>query len=54
MIDATSFRTFEPNATYNYRVYRQLDPDLSSKDQDYAICNPVVLGFNFGAKLWGK
>ncbi|KAK7533365.1 P-loop containing nucleoside triphosphate hydrolase protein [Phyllosticta citribraziliensis] len=51
MIDAKSFRTFEPNATYNYNVYKQLAPDLDS--ELYAICSPVVMGFSFGTKQWG-
>lgn len=51
MVDPTGFRTFEPNATYNNKVYKQLDRDIS--DEQYAICNPIVLGFSLGAKLWG-
>ena len=54
MIDAESFKVFRPNATYNYQVYRQYDPDLLGRDAEYAICCPYVLGFNFGAKRWGR
>ncbi|KAL4784385.1 P-loop containing nucleoside triphosphate hydrolase protein [Aspergillus varians] len=53
MVDARAFKTFEPNATYNKEVYKQLESDLPDNDDDFAICNPVVVGFSFGAKLWG-
>ncbi|KAK7552325.1 P-loop containing nucleoside triphosphate hydrolase protein [Phyllosticta citricarpa] len=51
MIDAKGFRTFEPNATYNYNVYKQLGSDVD--DEMYAICSPIVMGFTFGMKQWG-
>ncbi|OJD36550.1 aaa family [Diplodia corticola] len=51
MIDPKGFRTFQPNATYNSTVYKQLQPDLSA--EQYAICNPVIMGFSFGMKQWG-
>ncbi|KAL0574391.1 hypothetical protein V5O48_007566 [Marasmius crinis-equi] len=52
MIDATSFRQFEPNCSYNDGVYHTLDSsDLT--DDDFLICTPVVLGFCFGVKKWG-
>jgi ATPase family associated with various cellular activities (AAA) len=54
MLDATSFKVFCPNATYNYQVYKQCDLDLKGNEKDYAICSPFVLGFNFGSKRWGK
>ncbi|KAK8153385.1 hypothetical protein BKA80DRAFT_257998 [Phyllosticta citrichinensis] len=42
----------EPNATYDYNVYKQLAPDLDS--ELYAIGNSVVIGFSFGTKQWDK
>ncbi|KAL4914738.1 P-loop containing nucleoside triphosphate hydrolase protein [Aspergillus aurantiobrunneus] len=53
MVDARAFKTFEPNATYNKEVYKQLEADLPTNDDDFAICSPIVVGFSFGAKLWG-
>ncbi|KKK13016.1 hypothetical protein P175DRAFT_0492393 [Aspergillus ochraceoroseus IBT 24754] len=53
MVDAKSFKTFEPNATYNYQVYRQIECEIPEKDDEFAICSPIVVGFSFGAKLWG-
>ncbi|KAL4983359.1 P-loop containing nucleoside triphosphate hydrolase protein [Aspergillus falconensis] len=53
MVDVRAFKTFEPNATYCRTVYKQLETGLLDKDDDFAICNPIVVGFSFGAKLWG-
>ncbi|KAL2835298.1 P-loop containing nucleoside triphosphate hydrolase protein [Aspergillus cavernicola] len=53
MVDAKAFKTFEPNATYNYDVYKQLQTGTPENDDDFAICSPIVVGFSFGAKLWG-
>ncbi|KAL4876124.1 hypothetical protein BJY04DRAFT_231952 [Aspergillus karnatakaensis] len=53
MLDAKAFKTFEPNATYYRTVYRQLKSGIPTKDDDFAICNPVIVGFSFGTKLWG-
>jgi hypothetical protein len=53
MIDPKGFRSFVPTATYNLPVYRRLDR-RGLTDEQLAICNPVVLGFCFGVKMWGK
>ncbi|RDW90657.1 ATP-binding protein [Aspergillus mulundensis] len=53
MVDVKAFRTFEPNATYCKDVYRQLENGIPDNDDDFAICSPIVLGFSFGAKMWG-
>ncbi|KAL4910400.1 hypothetical protein BDW74DRAFT_186410 [Aspergillus multicolor] len=53
MVDARAFKTFEPNATYYKDVYRQFENGMPDNDDDFAICSPIVLGFSFGAKMWG-
>ncbi|KAK0473017.1 P-loop containing nucleoside triphosphate hydrolase protein [Armillaria luteobubalina] len=52
MVDAVAFREYEPNATYNLDVLTVLNRS-SLTDEQYMICNPVVLGFSFGTKSWG-
>ncbi|KAK0441848.1 P-loop containing nucleoside triphosphate hydrolase protein [Armillaria borealis] len=52
MIDPVAFRLFEPNTKYNTVVRKGMDRDLLT-DEQYMICNPVVLGFSFGTKMWG-
>lgn len=53
MIDPVGFRIFQPNCTFNLTVYRRLDRDELS-DEQHMICTPVLLGFCFGVKEWGK
>ncbi|KAJ7213578.1 P-loop containing nucleoside triphosphate hydrolase protein, partial [Mycena pura] len=53
MIDSAAFRLFEPNCTYNLSVHRRLD-HRNLTDEQYMICTPVVLGFCFGVKMWGR
>ncbi|PBK88100.1 P-loop containing nucleoside triphosphate hydrolase protein [Armillaria gallica] len=52
MIDVVAFREYQPNANWNRRVSTGLNRD-SLTDEQYMICNPVVLGFCFGTKTWG-
>lgn len=52
MIDPASFRRFEANRKFNFSVHRHFDRK-GLNDQQYMICNPVVLGFCFGIKKWG-
>lgn len=52
IVDAKSFRLFEPDAEYNVAVYQGLDRDKLD-DEQLAICNPIVLGYCFGVKQWG-
>lgn len=53
MIDPAGFRIFQPNCTFNLTVYRRLNRDELT-DEQYMICTPIVLGFCFGVKEWGK
>ncbi|KAK0221654.1 hypothetical protein IW262DRAFT_1296328 [Armillaria fumosa] len=52
MIDAVAFHEYKPNATWNLDVLTVLNRS-SLTDEQYMICNPVVLGFSFGTKSWG-
>lgn len=52
IVDAKSFRLFEPDAEYNLAVYQGLDRDKLDDDQ-LAICTPIVFGYCFGVKQWG-
>jgi len=54
MIDPAAFHLFEPNNTINLFVYSALQDRDHLKDDQYLICTPVVLGFCFGTKMWGK
>ena len=54
MIDPAAFRLFEPNNSINLSVYSALEGRDHLKDEQYLICTPVVLGFCFGTKMWGK
>jgi hypothetical protein len=53
MISPEAFRRFEPNSTFNPPVHCQLQKDSLTDDQ-YAICTPILLGFAFDRKSWGK
>lgn len=53
MIDAKAFRTLKMNNELIVRVFRSLDPDELT-DEEYLIFNPVMLGFCFATKTWGK
>ncbi|KAL5043902.1 P-loop containing nucleoside triphosphate hydrolase protein [Aspergillus fruticulosus] len=46
MVDVRAFKTFEPNATYCRTVYKQFETGLLDKDDDFAICNPIVVGWS--------
>ncbi len=52
MISPFAFRQFVPDVLYNPPV-RKLMPREGLKDEEYAICTPVLLGFSFERKLWG-
>lgn len=52
IVDAKSFRLFEPDAEYNLAVYQSLDRNKLDEDQ-LAICTPIVFGYCFGVKQWG-
>jgi hypothetical protein len=54
MIDPAVFRRFQPNSTINIPVYSTLEERDNLGDGQYLICTPVVLGFCFGTKMWGK
>ncbi len=53
MIGVVAFREYQPNVNWNRRVSTGLNRD-SLTDEQYMICNPVVLGLCFGSKTWGK
>lgn len=52
IVDAKSFRLFEPDAEYNLAVYQTLDRQKLDNDQ-LAVCSPLVFGYCFGVKQWG-
>jgi hypothetical protein len=54
MIDPAAFRLFEPNNSINYPIYSAIEDRKHLEDEQYLICTPVVLGFCFGTKMWGK
>lgn len=53
MVDPVAFRHFKPNSQIIRYVHHKLDPEALS-EQEYLICSPILLGFCFGTKLWGK
>ncbi|KAG6829012.1 hypothetical protein H0H87_012876, partial [Tephrocybe sp. NHM501043] len=52
MINAKTFRLFEPNSEINLPVYQPLE-NHGLTDLELSICSPVFLGFCFGTKKWG-
>lgn len=52
IVDPVAFRTFQPNCTFNFYVYKRLD-QAHLTEEEYMICTPIVLGFCFGVKEWG-
>ncbi|KAH8823866.1 P-loop containing nucleoside triphosphate hydrolase protein [Flagelloscypha sp. PMI_526] len=55
MISPSAFERFEPDSSYNSRVFQSLESELSDlQDEQYALCSPFVLGFSFANKSWGE
>lgn len=52
MVDPATFRLFKPCSRLMRNVSRKLDPTALT-DEQYLICTPILLGFNFGNKAWG-
>lgn len=53
MIDASAFRSFNPNLYCIPEVHSTLDREKLS-DEQLMICSPVAYGFGFGNKVWGE
>lgn len=55
MIDPCAFRMFQPESSLNLPVSTPLkQAGIAELDEEqYMICNPVVMGFCFGTKQWG-
>ena len=54
MIDPTTFRVHQPDCIYNPDVHTSLEAGQSLTEDEFTICNPVVLGLCFGTKTWGQ
>ncbi|KLO10225.1 P-loop containing nucleoside triphosphate hydrolase protein [Schizopora paradoxa] len=52
MISPSAFRHFGPDVSYNPEVRKPMGRE-NLKDDLYAICNPMLLGFSFERKSWG-
>lgn len=53
MVDASAFRSFNPNLDCIPDVHSTLDREQLT-DEQYMICSPVAYGFGFGNKVWGE
>lgn len=53
MVDASAFRSFNPNLECIPDVHSTLDREQLTDDQ-FMICSPVAYGFGFGNKVWGE
>jgi hypothetical protein len=53
IVDPKGFRTFNPQFNLNPEVFKTLERD-SLTEEEHIITTPVVFGFNFGTKRWGK
>lgn len=53
MVDASAFRSFNPNLECIPEVHSTLDRDGLTNEQ-FMICSPVAYGFSFGNKVWGE
>lgn len=52
VIDPKAFRRFRPNSQLNDRV-RAVVSRTGLTEEEYMICNPVLLGFSLKKKKWG-
>lgn len=53
MISPFAFHRYQPNAPYNPSVYRTINKETLT-DEQFAIVTPILLGFSFTKKSWGK